>query len=65
MNYNRIFFFVFILSLASCGFKGPPTPMFPTSGTPIDDEVEFRNQGTNLDQLNIEKEKLENNDGKK
>lgn len=40
----KLFLFTLIFSLLfSCGFKAPPSPIFPTSKTPVDDEVTRRN----------------------
>ena len=39
---KKIFFITICCYFTSCGFKGPPTPMFPTSTTRVDDEVKRR-----------------------
>ncbi len=43
------------LCLCSCGFKGPPIPIFPTSSTQAEDEVKLRNLNQQLEKKEQEK----------
>ena len=44
---KKIILFLISFNYISCGFKGPPTPIFPASKTQIDKEIELRKDVSN------------------
>ncbi len=39
---KKLLLLIMTFNFISCGFKGPPTPIFPASKTQIDKEIELR-----------------------
>ena len=50
-------FLIFIFCFSGCGFKSPPSPIFPTSKTQVDDEVKRRDVEQEKDKKEQEQEK--------